>query len=128
MIQKMIYLFDMISKKIDLTLRPIYNLFKIDKTILSGSVRREVKTSLIASDIALRRVYKAYEENNRLDEPLAQIVKAGIEGIADLEFFNVAVSDEVENLRDYSNKLKEQNEELRERIYQLSIENQQLKF
>ena len=124
----MIYLFDMISKKIDLTLRPIYNLFKIDKTILSGSVRREVKTSLIASDIALRRVYKAYEENNRLDEPLAQIVKAGIEGIADLEFFNVAVSDEVENLRDYSNKLKEQNEELRERIYQLSIENQQLKF
>ena len=124
----MIYLFDMISKKIDLTLRPIYNLFKIDKSILSGSVRREVKTSLIASDIALRRVYKAYEENNRLDEPLAQIVKAGIEGIADLEFFNVAVSDEVENLREYSNKLKEQNEELRERIYQLSIENQQLKF
>ena len=124
----MIYLFNMISKKIDLTLRPIYNLFKIDKTILSGTVRREVKTSLIASDIALRRVYKAYEENNRLDEPLAQIVKAGIEGIADLEFFNVAVSDEVENLRDYSNKLKEQNEELRERIYQLSIENQQLKF
>ena len=124
----MIYLFNMISKKIDLTLRPIYNLFKIDKTILSGSVRREVKTSLIASDIALRRVYKAYEENNRLDEPLAQIVKAGIEGIADLEFFNVAVSDEVENLREYSNKLKEQNEELRERIYQLSIENQQLKF
>lgn len=124
----MIYLFNMISKKIDLTLRPIYNLFKIDKSILSGSVRREVKTSLIASDIALRRVYKAYEENNRLDEPLAQIVKAGIEGIADLEFFNVAVSDEVENLRDYSNKLKEQNEELRERIYQLSIENQQLKF
>lgn len=124
----MIYLFDMISKKIDLTLRPIYNLFKIDRTILSGSVRREVKTSLIASDIALRRVYKAYEENNRLDEPLAQIVKAGIEGIADLEFFNVAVSDEVESLRDYSNKLKEQNEELRERIYQLSIENQQLKF
>lgn len=124
----MIYLFDMISKKIDLTLRPIYNLFKIDKSILSGSVRREVKTSLIASDIALRRVYKAYEENNRLDEPLAQIVKAGIEGIADLEFFNVAVSDEVESLRDYSNKLKEQNEELRERIYQLSIENQQLKF
>ena len=124
----MIYLFDMISKKIDLTLRPIYNLFKIDRTILSGSVRREVKTSLIASDIALRRVYKAYEENNRLDEPLAQIVKAGIEGIADLECFNVAVSDEVENLREYSNKLKEQNEELRERIYQLSIENQQLKF
>lgn len=124
----MIYLFDMISKKIDLTLRPIYNLFKQDKSILSGSVRREVKTSLIASDIALRRVYKAYEENNRLDEPLAQIVKAGIEGIADLEFFNVAVSDEVESLRDYSNKLKEQNEELRERIYQLSIENQQLKF
>ena len=124
----MTYLFDMISKKIDLTLRPIYNLFKIDRTILSVSVRREVKTSLIASDIALRRVYKAYEENNRLDEPLAQIVKAGIEGIADLEFFNVAVSDEVENLRDYSNKLKEQNEELRERIYQLSIENQQLKF
>lgn len=124
----MIYLFNMISKKIDLTLRPIYNLFKIDRTILSGSVRREVKTSLIASDIALRRVYKAYEENNRLDEPLAQIVKAGIEGIADLEFFNVAVSDEVENLREYSNKLKEQNEELRERIYQLSIENQQLKF
>jgi len=118
----------MISKKIDLTLRPIYNLFKIDRTILSVSVRREVKTSLIASDIALRRVYKAYEENNRLDEPLAQIVKAGIEGIADLEFFNVAVSDEVENLREYSNKLKEQNEELRERIYQLSIENQQLKF
>lgn len=124
----MIYLFNMISKKIDLTLRPIYNLFKIDRSILSGSVRREVKTSLIASDIALRRVYKAYEENNRLDEPLAQIVKAGIEGIADLEFFNVAVSDEVESLRDYSNKLKEQNEELRERIYQLSIENQQLKF
>ena len=124
----MIYLFDMISKKIDLTLRPIYNLFKQDRSILSGSVRREVKTSLIASDIALRRVYKAYEENNRLDEPLAQIVKAGIEGIADLEFFNVAVSDEVESLRDYSNKLKEQNEELRERIYQLSIENQQLKF
>ena len=124
----MIYLFDMISKKIDLTLRPIYNLFKQDRSILSGSVRREVKTSLIASDIALRRVYKAYEENNRLDEPLAQIVKAGIEGIADLEFFNIAVSDEVESLRDYSNKLKEQNEELRERIYQLSIENQQLKF
>ena len=124
----MIYLFDMISKKIDLTLRPIYNLFKQDRSILSGSVRREVKTSLIASDIALRRVYKAYEENNRLDEPLAQIVKAGIEGIADLEFFNVAVSDEVESLKDYSRKLKEQNEELRERIYQLSIENQQLKF
>ena len=124
----MIYLFNMISKKIDLTLRPIYNLFKIDRSILSGSVRREVKTSLIASDIALRRVYKAYEENNRLDEPLAQIVKAGIEGIADLEFFNVAVSNEVESLREYSNKLKEQNEELRERIYQLSIENQQLKF
>ena len=116
----------MISKKIDLTLRPIYNLFKQDKSILSGSVRREVKTSLIASDIALRRVYKAYEENNRLDEPLAQIVKAGIEGIADLEFFNVAVSDEVESLKDYSRKLKEQNEELRERIYQLTIENQQL--
>lgn len=124
----MIYLFDMISKKIDLTLRPIYNLFKQDKSILSGSIRREVKTSLIASDIALRRVYKAYEENNRLDEPLAQIVKAGIEGIADLEFFNIAVSDEVESLKDYSNKLKEQNEELRERIYQLTIENQQLKF
>lgn len=118
----------MISEKIKLTDRPIYNIYKFDKSILSGMVRKEVQTSLIGTDIALRRVYKAYEDSNRLSEPLAQIVKAGIEGVADLEFFSGVVYSEFENLKEYSNKLKEQNEQLREELYKLKLENQQLKF
>ena len=118
----------MISKKVKLTDRPIYNLFKQDKTVLSGSIRREVKTSLIGTDIALRKVYKAYEDTNRLNDPLAQIVKAGIDGVADLEFFSNAIYDEIEALKDYTQRLKDQNKQLREANYELKLNNQQIKF
>lgn len=118
----------MISKKIKLTDRPIYNLFKQDKTVLSGSVRNEVRTSLICTDIALRKVYKAYEYTNRINEPTAQIVKAGIDGVADLEFFSAIVYDEIEALKDYVERLKDQNKQIRELNYELRLENQQLKL
>ena len=118
----------MISKKIKLTDRPIYNLFKQDKTVLSGSIRREVRTSLIGTDIALRKVYKAYEDTNRINEPTAQIVKAGIDGVSDLEFFSAIVYDEIEALKDYVERLKDQNKQIRELNYELRLENQQLKL
>lgn len=118
----------MIKNKVKLTDRPIFNLFKIHKSILSGKVSREVKTSLIGSEMALKKVYKAYEDTNRLNEPTAQIIKTGIEGIADLEFFRVAVTDEVKALKVYSNELKEQNKLLREELFKLKVENQSLKL
>ncbi len=118
----------MLSNKPDIVLRPIFVMFKQDKTILSGSVRRESLNALKLNDIALRTVFKAYESTGRVNEPMAKIVREGINAIADLEFFNTAVYDEIQALKDYSDRLKEQNEQLRDRNYELKIENQQLKF
>lgn len=118
----------MISDKPNLAVLPIYFMFKEAKTVFSGNVRGEVKQALKTYDIALRRMFKGYEKAGRVNEPLAKIIRQGIDSVAELEFFTTAVYDELEALKEYSDKLKEQNEQLRERNYELKLENQQLKF
>jgi len=118
----------MISDKPKLATLPIYFMFKEAKSVFSGNVRQEVKESLKTYDIALRAVFKKYEEVGRVNEPLAKILRQGIDSVAELEFFTTAVYDELEALKLYSDKLKEQNEQLRERNYELKLENQSLKF
>jgi FtsZ-binding cell division protein ZapB len=118
----------MISDKPDLVVLPIYLMFKEVKTIFNGNVKQEVIESLKTYDIALRAIFKKYEEAGRVKEPLAKILRQGIEGVAELEFFTTAVYDELEALKEYSDRLKEQNQQLRERNYELKLENQQLKF
>ena len=118
----------MLSNKPDLTVLPLFLMFKEDKTIFSGKCRQEVLESLKTYDIALRRVFKAYESTGRTEEPLAKILRQGIDNIAELEFFTQAVYDELDALKTYSEKLKEQNQQLRDRNYELKLENQQLTF
>ncbi len=118
----------MISDKQEITILPIYFMFKEAKTILSGNIKQEVKESLKTLDIALRRNFKAYESSGRVKEPLAKIIRTGIDSIAELDFFTTAVYDELEALKLYSDKIKEQNDQLRERNYELKLENQSLKF
>lgn len=118
----------MISDKQEITVLPIYFMFKEAKTVLSGNIRQEVKESLKTYDIALRVIFKKYEEAGRVKEPLAKILRQGIDGVAELDFFTTAVYDELEALKLYSDRLKEQNEQLRERNYELKLENQSLKF
>lgn len=118
----------MISDKPNLTTLPIYLMFKDVKTVLSGNVRQEVKESLRTLDIALRKNFKAYESSGRVKEPLAKIIRTGIDSIAELDFFTTAVYDELDAIKSYSDKLKEQNDQLRERNYELKLENQSLKF
>lgn len=118
----------MISNKPELKSLPIYFMFQEAKTINSGNVKQEVKEALKTYDIALRRMFKGYESAGRVEEPLAKIIRQGIDSVAELEFFTQAVYDELEALKDYSDRLKEQNEQLRELNYSLKLENQQLKF
>lgn len=118
----------MISDKPDFKSLPIYFMFQEARTVNSGNVRNEVRESLKVYDIALRRMFKGFESAGRVNEPLAKIIRQGIDSVAELEFFTQAVYDELEALKEYSDKLKEQNEQLRERNYELKLENQQLKF
>jgi FtsZ-binding cell division protein ZapB len=118
----------MISDKPDFNTLPIYFMFEESGTVNCGNVREEVRQSLKTYDIAFRRMFKGYESAGRVNEPLAKIIRNGIDSVAELEFFTHAVFDELEALKEYSDKLKQQNEQLRERNYELKLENQQLKF
>lgn len=118
----------MISEKPEFKSLPIYFMFQESGTILSGNIRQEVRETLKTYDIAIRRIFKAYESTGRTKEPLAQILRQGIDSVAELEFFTQAVYDELDALKDYADKLKDQNNQLRERNYELKLENQQLKF
>lgn len=118
----------MFSEKPDLKYLPIFFMFHEAGTVLSGNVRQEVRESLKTYDLTLRKLFKAYESTGRTKEPLAKLLRQGIDSVAELEFFTQAVYDELDALKEYSDKLKQQNEQLRERNYELKLENQQLKF
>lgn len=118
----------MLSNKPEIDVLPLYLAYKESKTVLSGEVKEEVRSSLKTYDIALRRLFKLFEEKGKIDNPFAEFARDGIYNIAELEFFVAAVYHELEGLKDYSDKLKEQNELLRDMVYELKLENQTLKF
>ena len=118
----------MLSNKPEVSLFPIYVMFKDSKTIFDSSVYLEVKQSLETYDIALRRLYKNFEEKNMINNPLAELTESAIYSVAELEFFNDAVYDEATAIKEENERLKEENRNLREANYKLNLLNQSLKF
>ncbi len=118
----------MITNKQDLRVLPIYLTCNEMKTVLHGRIKHEVKQSLKTYDIALRRLYHQFSEKGMIDNPLAKLTKGGCESVASLEYFVDCIYAEAEALKDYSGRLKQQNDELRDKVYELKLENQQLKY
>jgi len=131
MILMMIYHFKqqtMLSEKPEINLLPIYVMFKDTKNIFGGNVYLEVKQALETSDIALRRLFKNFEEKQMTDNPLAELTESAIFSVAELEFYVDTVADEVTKLKNENQLLKQENLKLREDNYKLKLENQSLKF
>ena len=118
----------MLSNKPEIDLLPIYVMFKDTKNIFNGRVYLEVKQSLETADIALRRLFANFEEKNMCDNPLATLTESAIYSVAELEFYNDAVYDEGITLQEEIKRLKEENRNLREVNYKLTLENKSLKF
>ena len=118
----------MLSKKPEINLLPIYVMFKDSKSIFNGNVYLEVKQSLETYDIALRRLFKNFEQKQMTDNPLATLTESAIYSVAELEFYVDTVNDEVTKLKNQNQLLKQENLKLREENYKLKLENQSLKF
>ncbi len=118
----------MLSKKPQVDLLPIYVMFKDSKTIFNGNVYLEVKQSLETYDIALRRLFKNFEDKKMTDNPLAALTESAIYSVAELEFYTETVYDEATAITDENTRLKEENRNLREQNYKLKLLNQSLKF
>ena len=118
----------MLSEKPKINLLPIYVMFKDTKNIFGSDVYLEVKQSLETYDIALRRLFKNFEEKRMTDNPLATLTESAIYSVAELEFYVDTVSDEVSKLKHHIELLKRENLKLREENYKLKLENQSLKF
>lgn len=118
----------MLSEKPEINLLPIYVMFKDTKNIFGGNVYLEVKQSLETYDIALRRLFKNFEEKRMTDNPLATLTEAAIFSVAELEFYVDTVNDEVTKLKNQNQLLKQENLKVREENYKLKLENQSLKF
>jgi len=118
----------MLSNKPEIDLLPIYVMFKDSKTIFNGNVYLEVKQSLETYDIALRRLFRNFEQKQMTDNPLATLTESAIYSVAELEFYTDAVYDEATAITEENKRLKEENRHLREQVYKLKLENQSLKF
>ena len=118
----------MITNKQDIRALPIYLTCNEMETVLHGRIKYEVKQSLKTYDITLRRLLQKFNEKGMIDNPLAVLTKGGCESVASLEYFVDCIYAEAEALKDYSGRLKQQNEELRDKVYELKLENQQLKY
>ena len=118
----------MLSKKPQVDLLPIYVMFKDSKTIFNGNVYLEVKQSLETYDIALRRLFKNFEDKKMTDNPLAALTESAIYSVAELEFYTETVYDEATAITDENTRLKEENRNLREQNYKLKLFYQSLKF
>jgi hypothetical protein len=118
----------MLSEKPEIDLLPIYVMFKDTKNIFGGNVYLEVKQALETADIALRRLFKSFEDKKMTDNPLATLTEAAIFSVAELEFYIDTVDDEVTKLKNQNQLLKQENLKLREENYKLKLENQSLKF
>jgi len=118
----------MLSNKPQVDLLPIYVMFKDSKSIFNGNVYLEVKQSLETYDIALRRLFKNFEDKKMTDNPLAALTESAIYSVAELEFYTETVYDEATSITDENTRLKEENRNLREQVYKLKLLNQSLKF
>jgi len=118
----------MLSNKPQVDLLPIYVMFKDSKSIFNGNVYLEVKQSLETYDIALRRLFKNFEDKKMTDNPLAALTESAIYSVAELEFYTETVYDEATYITDENTRLKEENRNLREQVYKLKLLNQSLKF
>ena len=118
----------MLSNKPKIDLLPIFVMFKDSKSIFSGNVYHEVKQSLETYDIALRRLFRNFEQKQMTDNPLATLTESAIYSVAELEFYTETVYDEATAITDDNTRLKEENRNLREQVYKLKLENQSLKF
>jgi len=118
----------MLSNKPEIDLLPIYVMFKDTKSIFNGNVYQEVKQSLETYDIALRRLFKNFEEKQMTDNPLATLTESAIYSVAELEFYTETVYDEATAIIDENTRLKEEIRNLREQNYKLKLLNQSLKF
>tara|TARA_R100001480_G_scaffold83843_1_gene91995 strand:- start:413 stop:769 length:357 start_codon:yes stop_codon:yes gene_type:complete len=118
----------MLSNKPEINLLPIYVMFKDTKSIFNGNVYQEVKQSLETYDIALRRLFKNFEDKKMTDNPLATLTESAIYSVAELEFYTETVFDEATAITDENTRLKEEIRNLREQNYKLKLLNQSLKF
>ncbi len=118
----------MLSNKPKIDLLPIFVMFKDSKSIFSGNVYHEVKQSLETYDIALRRLFRNFEQKQMTDNPLATLTESAIYSVAELEFYTDAVYDEATAITEQNTRLIEENRHLREQVYKLKLENQSLKF
>ena len=118
----------MLSEKPEINLLPIYVMFKDTKNIFGGNVYLEVKQSLETYDIALRRLFRNFEDKKMTDNPLATLTESAIYSVAELEFYTDAVYDEATAITEQNTRLIEENRHLREQVYKLKLENQSLKF
>jgi len=118
----------MLSNKPEIDILPIYLMFKEAKTIFGGNVCQEVKESLETYDIALRRLYKTFEDKNMTENPLATLTESAIYSVAELEFYADAVYDEANEIKEQNKRLIEENKNLRDVNYRLNLLNQSLKF
>ena len=118
----------MLSDKPEIDLLPIYVMFKDSKSIFNGNVYLEVKQSLETYDIALRRLFKNFEDKKMTDNPLATLTESAIYSVAELEFYTETVFDEATAITDENTRLKEEIRNLREQNYKLKLLNQSLKF
>lgn len=118
----------MLSEKPEINLLPIYVMFKDAKNIFGSSVYLEVKQALETSDIALRRIYKNFEDKKMTDNPVALLTESAIFSISELEFYVDTVDDEVTKLNNQNKLLQEENAKLREQNYSLKLENKSLQF
>jgi len=118
----------MLSNKPEINLLPIYVMFKDTKSIFNGNVYQEVKQSLETYDIALRRLFKNFEDKKMTDNPLATLTESAIYSVAELEFYTETVYDEATAITDENTRLKEEIRNLREQNYKLKLLNQSLKF
>lgn len=118
----------MLSEKLEINLLPIYVMFKDTKNIFGGNVYLEVKQALETADIALRRLFKNFEDKKMTDNPLASLTESAIFSVAELEFYTETVYDEATAITDENTRLKEEIRNLREQNYKLKLLNQSLKF
>ena len=118
----------MLSNKPEIAILPIYVMFKDSKNIFGGNVYLEVKQSLETYDIALRRLYKNFEDKKMTENPLAVLTESAIYSVAELEFYTDIVNDEANRLKEKNKSLQEEIQRLREENYKLKLENQSLKF
>lgn len=118
----------MLTDKSDIKFNPIYVASKTSKSIFGMNVYLEVKQSLKTYEIALRRLSKLFEEKNKADNPLAKLVKDGLESSYGLEYYIDFLNKYSKQAKDYAEKIEEENNRLREENYELKIQLKQINF